>query len=74
MSWDNAKDALLCAGSSLAIWLLTNMRSDFKDLTKAVTDLTVKIEAISSQSLANNETIKDHEIRLRVLEKSSDGS
>lgn len=74
MKWNSTKDALLSAGCAFAIWILGNMRSDFKDLTKAVTDLTLKIETISNQSLANYEMIKDHESRLRSLERLHEGA
>ncbi len=68
-TWDKAKDALLGAAGSVAIWLFVQMRTDFKEMTAAITNLTVKIETISSQSSSNNEGLKDHEWRLRYLEK-----
>ncbi len=70
-TWDKAKDALLGAAGSVAIWLFVQMRTDFKEMTNAITNLALKIETISNQSMSNNEALKDHEWRIRQIEKHS---
>lgn len=70
MDWDKTKDALLCAAGSAAIWIFCQMRTDFQDMTKAVGYLTTKLEIIANELNGQQDSIRDHERRLRRVEHS----
>ena len=69
MTWDKAKDALLCGACSLVIWIFGEMRSDFRHMTQAVEGLSIKMENISVDQINQLNDLKDHELRIRDLEK-----
>jgi hypothetical protein len=62
------RDAVLGIMGSLLVWLVGQMRDDFKSLVVAVNQLTVKMEVLANQVTSESFNIKDHETRLRDLE------
>ena len=62
------RDALLSLIGSVLIWLVGQMRDDFKSLVTAVNQLTVRMEVLADQVTNETQTIHDHETRIRVLE------
>ena len=69
MTWNRAKDALLCAACSMVIWVFGEMRSDFRRMVSAIEGLTLKMEDISIEQGNHSSDLKDHEARIRDLEK-----
>jgi len=62
------RDAVLGVMGSLLVWLVGQMREDFKSLVVAVNQLTVKMEVLANQVSSESTNVKDHEYRIRELE------
>ena len=63
------KDAILSFIGSLLIWLVAQMRDDFKSLVVAVNHLTVKLEVLTEEVANDKSRLADHESRIRDVER-----
>lgn len=62
------RDAVLSIVGGLLVWLVGQMRDDFKSLVVAVNQLTVKMEVLADRVSNEHTTLVDHEVRLRRVE------
>ncbi len=59
----------LSGSAALVSTLLWKMSEGIKDVTKSVQELNAAIKVITSQNNQTSDTLKDHESRIRNLER-----
>ena len=65
------KDAIISVIGSALIWLGSQMRDDFKTLVISVNNLSADVRVLAAEVTSERDSVRDHETRLREIEKHS---
>jgi len=63
------REAIVSIIGSALIWVGSQMREDFKVLVISVNNLTTKLEVLTAEVSNEHYLIRDHEDRIRDIEK-----
>jgi hypothetical protein len=65
------KQVFIAAVSGSALWFISSVRGDIRDMTSSISNLNSQISVLVERTSSYHKRVEEHEHRIRDLEKGS---